>query len=394
MKGKVRTREICPQCRGKFKIVEGIDIFCERCNTRPKTFFIVLYHDKAKQRISREKDGQILDSYRRAHRLLENIRKDYDDGVFSLSNYLPEEIEEFRGHKLFPKWLGTKTLIAPSSLREYKRYTELYFVPYFGNQDMRQLNAGHIEDFFLSIPKAQEEHGFRQLSLKSLKNISIALHTFCVWLYTRETIKRVPVFPKITPPKPPIDWITRNEQMKILAFINSHHRPIFEFLYYHPVRVGEARALRRKHFKLDIMAVHVCEAFSLKETRSRKNKEPYYLPIAKRFNLDVLKDKLPEAFVFTNKAGRPYTSEGLRKIWHRATKKAGLRIQLKNATRHSGASQSINAGIDLATISKSLGHATLQITKDKYASMNIELLRAVVDRDNVVEFNEHVVSAK
>jgi site-specific recombinase XerD len=58
--------------------------------------------------------------------------------------------------------------------------------------------------------------------------------------------------------------------------------------------------------------------------------------------------KLPEAFLFLNAIGRPYTESGLRKIWQRACKNAKVPyINFYNATRHSMASQATNRGVDL-----------------------------------------------
>jgi len=93
----------------------------------------------------------------------------------------------------------------------------------------------------------------------------------------------------------------------------------------------------------------------------------------------MLKDKLPEAFVFTNQVGKPYRANDLRKIWNRARTKAGVNIQLKNATRHSVASQAVNDGVPLEVISKALGHSSLEITKQRYANIEIERMRIVVE---------------
>ena len=72
-------------------------------------------------------------------------------------------------------------------------------------------------------------------------------------------------------------------------------------------------------------------------------------------------------------------------IWRAAFSKAqaeGLTLEYinpYNATRHSIASQAVNAGISLERVSKALGHEQLETTREKYASMSIEILRDVVD---------------
>jgi integrase len=369
MAGKIRSREKhCPNGHGRLTVVEETDIRCEICQYRPKTYYIDLYW-QGQQKISRDPDKQILDSYRRAHRLLESIRREIDAGTFNLANYLPKEIEQFRGRTLLPKWLQSKGDVAPTTYREYKRYTDKYFTPYFGMLDLRNVTAGTIEDFLSTLPS--------HLSLKTKKNVSIALHNFFSYLYRREAINRIPVFPQITPPESPIECISRTDQEKALGQLRQH--PIFSFMVYHPIRPGEARALKVKDFNLEDMTVHIERAFSLKELRSRKNKKDYYLPIASAFDISVLKGKLPETFVFTNQAGRPYKAENLRRIWHRACEKAGLpHIKLYNGTRHSTATDSLRKTGSLYKVSKLLGHSSMKMT-EKYARHDVEILRGITD---------------
>jgi hypothetical protein len=101
MAGKIRTREVCPTCGQNFHAIEETGILCQECNTKPATYYIYLYHrDPIRGRdhkISRDINGDILDSYRRAHRLLERIRSEIDQGIFTLSNYLQKETHQFRG---------------------------------------------------------------------------------------------------------------------------------------------------------------------------------------------------------------------------------------------------------------------------------------------------------
>lgn len=372
MVGKVRTREKCPQCGRPFKIIEEVDIYCPTCNTRPKTFYIFLYW-QGKHRISRDLNGYILDSYKRAHRLLENIRKDIDDGIFNLSNYLPKEIEQFKGYKMLPKWEQSKVDQGLSGwhVSKIKEYTRNHYTPYFEDIDTRRIAKYHIEDFLSKLS--------RELSLKTKKNIMDMLRNFCRWLYQREILAKVPVFPVITPPEPSIKFITKKAQLKYLEYIPELHRPLFAFLMYHPVRPGEACALQMKHFDTVNAVVEISQAVGYKkEIKPRKNKKPYYLPISRHFDLSILKDKLPESYVFTHK-GKLYNSNTLGDIWRDSIKNTELPyINLYNATRHSIASQAVNSGVGLERISKALGHCTIEMTK-KYASMNVELLRDVID---------------
>lgn len=371
MAGKVRTREKCGKCGGAFQVAEEQDILCPQCGTRPKSFYIRLYWHGAEYRVAKDRDGHTIDSYRRAHRILEVIRTEIESKTFSISDYLPKELEQFRGRTLLPKWYASKLALnrAPSHLREVKRYIEKLFTPFFGPLDCREIRTHHIEDFFATLTGAD----------KTKKNVMVMLKNFCHWLQDRDILIRVPKFPEISPELPVITWTTKDVQLKVLTAIPEKDRAIFRFAIYHPIRPGELRALRVKDFLVSDGLVNISRAFSLKEERSRKNKKPYYLPLSATFDRGVLKGKLPEAFVFLNAIGRPYTSSGLRKIWQRACRHAQVPyINFYNATRHSIASQALNAGVSLDAISGALGHSSLEMTR-RYASLNVQKFIDVVD---------------
>ncbi len=371
MTGKVRTREKCGKCGGAFKVSEEQDIICPQCGTRPKSFYLRLYWHGTEYRIAKDRDGHTIDSYRRAHRILEGIRTEIESKTFSISDYLPKELELFRGRTLLPKWYGSKVALnlAPSHLREVKRYVDKMFLPAFGALDCREIRTYHIEDFFITLKGAD----------KTKQNIMVMLKNFCRWLMDRDILRRVPKFPEISPELPVILWTTKEVQLKVVAAVPEKDRAIFQFAVYHPIRPGELRALRVKDFMMDEGMVRISRAFSLKEERSRKNKKPYYLPLSATFDRVVLKGKLPEAFAFLNAIGRPYTASGLRKVWQRACKNAQVPyINFYNATRHSTASQALNAGVSLDRISAALGHSSLEITR-RYASLNVQKLLDVVD---------------
>jgi integrase len=393
MSGKIRTREKCPRCGGAFKIVEEVDIFCPECGTKPESFFIRLYWQGKENRISQDRDGHKLDSFKRAHRFVERIRSEIDARTFSIADYQPKEIEQFRAHSLLPKWYASKISLnrAPTHLREVKRLVEKLFIPFFKNLDCRDIRTFHIEDFFNTLSGSD----------KTKKNYMIMLKNFCHWLNDRDILLRLPKFPDISPAQPVITWTTKEVQHQVVAAVPEKDRPIFQFAIYHPIRPGELRALRVKDFLVDQGMVQISRAFSLTEERSRKNKKPYYLPLSATFDRSVLKAKLPEAFVFLNAIGRPYTASGLRKIWHRACKNAKVPyINFYSATRHSTASQALNAGVSLDRISAALGHSNLEITR-RYASLNVQNLLDVVDglgqdsdKQKIREINPRIVNRK
>jgi integrase len=334
-------------------------------------FFVDFYWEGERYRIARDQDGYILDSFARANRLLERMRGDVDRGEFYPSNYILKEIEQFRGHRLLSRWFDTKQRFSGWHRKKTKEYLKRFYLPYFKTMDMRKLKAHHIDAFHASLPTFGE---------KTQKNIMTMLRNFCHWLYDNEVIPRVPRFPTIQPPEPVIKVMTIEHQKKALGALSARHRSIFSFLAHHPVRISEACVLQRKHFDLDNMVVEISQAQGYKgEIKPRKNKRPYYLPIASRFDISILRDMLPDAYVFLNQDGNLYNNNTLRKAWKRACKTAEVPYcNPYNATRHTIATEAINRGVDSKLISDALGHSDPRMMA-KYSMVKAETLRNVIE---------------
>jgi len=90
-----------------------------------------------------------------------------------------------------------------------------------------------------------------------------------------------------------------------------------------------------------------------------------------------VKECLPEAFLFINPhTGQPYSKSKFQRLWENVREKAQISMGLRfcDATRHSFASQLINAGTPLNEVSEMMGHSTIE-TSQKYAHLDLNNLR-------------------
>ena len=80
--------------------------------------------------------------------------------------------------------------------------------------------------------------------------------------------------------------------------------------------------------------------------------------------------KLPEdALVFPAFEGGPQSPRAFSKAWSSEAARLGLADVTFHALRHTHASQLIDAGVDIVTISKRLGHASPNVTLAVYAHL-------------------------
>ncbi len=398
MAGKVRTREKCPRCGGAFKIVEEMDIYCPSCDTRPKTFFIWLYWEGVKHRIARDPDNNILDSYRRAHRLLEKIRSEIDARTFNVANYLPRETEQFRGHALFPKWfeyLQSKGN-AKSYLNKIEQYIEDHFIPQLGALNMRDIKTYHIEDFrqYISSTYRNQRTG-NLLAPKSIKNVMDALKEFCHWLYRREIIARVPFFDVVRVPERLIEIMPIEDREKALGSLQSDRlRRIISFLALHPVRPSEAAALDVRHFNLASRIVTIEQALdSDRSLKTRKSRKAYEIPLSRSWDASCISGRFGKEIAFPNKINARYSAHTLNEAWKRACSRAKVPyVSLYPSTRHTTATSYAARGASEEQIEGMLGHSTRGMSK-KYVKRSVEMLRHLVDGTQVVQI-ENIQKAK
>jgi integrase len=80
--------------------------------------------------------------------------------------------------------------------------------------------------------------------------------------------------------------------------------------------------------------------------------------------------KLPEdALLFSDLDGKPLSRNAVSAAWSHLAASIGLPDVTFHALRHTHASQLIDAGVDIVTIGKRLGHAKPDITLRIYAHM-------------------------
>lgn len=88
----------------------------------------------------------------------------------------------------------------------------------------------------------------------------------------------------------------------------------------------------------------------------------------------------PHAFVFTQADGQPLRPGLDTTLWKRLLDQAMIPATRRYTTRHTAASMMIADGVDVATVSKTLGHTNIGFTMDTYVHSLTEAEVALADR--------------
>lgn len=383
MAGTIRTREKCPDCGGKFKDFSKA-LACENCLGEgkisiPKRLYIDIYHHK-KYKLYSDNDGEPLESYERAKRLLieinQRIRK--PNYTFNPADYVAKDCRKLQFNKYTDKWIQNYNLryqndeISIGRVVGVERAVRKYYVPYFVSQDIREIYTADIEDFYLSLPA---------LKPKTKKELLATLHTLFIYAKRRRDIKEIPEFPKVKLDEQVTYWINEETQDLIYQHIPDHHKLIFLFLFRQGVRPGEARAVHWEDINFDNRTVTICRTYYRQILKNRtKSRHNRTIPIDNDVYKLLSKKRGIAGLIFTLR-NRNYGNESLGTIWRTTLKKMGMKhLPLYNGTRHSFASQAANRGVSREQIGAFLGHMDYSTTK-RYVHMNMKGLIPVLRAD-------------
>ena len=371
MVGKIRTKEHCPKCKGKFK---GEPLVCPSCLTTPKKFFIDLPWKGERPRLYLDQEGYSFESYSHAYRVLEHIRLEIDRGIFDPRNYVRRDLRGLQFANYFRAWLDRRNLeqergrLSRSYLRSVESYGRSYLIPFFNDRNIREITAGNIEDFNNSLPV--------KLQPKSFYNILGILHKVLSDALRRQDIKTIPEFPTVEVPEVKIKWISQEDQEKILAKVKDPiRRAYFQFLMMTGVRPGEGRALKWDDIDFKKGIVTISAAMDEDVFRPyTKERDVRILPL----HPDLIGElrSLPRSlsgFVFTLN-GRPLRGNLVWETWRAAARRAGVDISLYQGTKHSLGCRLLNAGIREEVLQAIFGHKDRKSTK-RYAKLVSDSLK-------------------
>jgi integrase len=330
-------------------------------NYKENRWRIRLYWKGERVQIYRNKRGEILEGKGQAQKAWIQLNQEIEDKIFDPSEWTKEKPFLFKNaFEIFQKAKQCEQEWRYARGRAFINYIN----PQMGDMDIREITTTHVNQF----------HGYlidNGLKGKTIKNILGVLRSVLRFNGIGQKI----IWPTVEVQTEPVKWLTRDQQEKIMAYLDEEDKPIFRFLQLTGCRPSEACALQRDDIDWEKEIVIVRRSMGLRRrvipyTKTRRVK---IIPISVFSDISILHPREVTPFIFSRN-GRPYHKQRLQRAWGRTVKKAQQKypipsIHVKNAFRHSMASQLINAGVPVEAISKMLGHSSIQMTEKVYANI-------------------------
>ena len=169
-------------------------------------------------------------------------------------------------------------------------------------------------------------------------------------------------------------FLTREEIARLLTKASPNLNNIIRFLLNTGLRWGELRSLEWEDVDWNERVIHI----RIKEGWSPKGGER---KVPMNDNVQQILNVLPKThqWVFTTKTGSQVRQQGTWNAFKLACRRAGIEDATLHSLRHTFASHLVMAGVDLATVSKLLGHRDISTTMI-YSHLSPDHLQQAVEK--------------
>jgi integrase len=336
-------------------------------------------------RVNGKQKSKTFAKRKAAERFLTTTVKKIQDGDYV-------EIKPTTFKAFAERWLEGLSDLKPSTRRAYESMVRYQLIPAFGELALTALGVESVNGWL----RSQEG----RLRTKTLQNNLGLLHK--LFEDAREggylNTNRLSRSRALRRPRAlregdetEIEVLTPVEINKLLDALEPAHYPLFFTAVCTGVRLGELLALQWGDIDEAGHRLHV---------RRTAYRGSFYLPKTKRSKraIDVGDQLLgvlsrwrreqhgettpaPDALLFPAPTGAVQDPDALRKrVWGPALAKAGLRHVRIHSLRHTFASMLIAQGENVKYISTQLGHASIQITLDRYGHLFPDEKRSAATR--------------
>lgn len=299
-------------------------------------------------------------------------------------------IDSIRYEKIIEMWLKNHRMsVKDQTIQKYENIIRLYIMPNLGHYDIQMIDAHLINEFIQDLKRDKQSGGY-QLSLSTIKStISVIKSTIN---YAEILGYHINLRGKILYPKnysnTKTKTLSKEERVVLESYLVDNLSPIhlgILLCLYCGFRIGEICALKWKDIDLSKNVINInytMQRIKCDET-FRKTKIVLCKPKSQHSCRQVpiphdiisfLKYQYvnnDNAYLLTGNENYFIEPRSLNKKYTKILKRCKISHINFHALRHTFATRCIEIGMDVKTLSEILGHASVEITLNKYVHPSI-----------------------
>lgn len=296
------------------------------------------------------------------------------------------------------EWMNNmRPQVKESTNAKYQNILDSYLLPCLGEKMLSQITHELIEEHCRYLLTAGGKSG-RGLSsktvadtlsvLRSILHFAVRKGKYVPYDGTHLMIKHFP---------DPMRVLSRTEQAHLCKYLYSHMTPCHMGILiclFTGLRIGEVCALRWEDFSCKDRTFYVHQTLQRIQCRNNPEQKTKIIITSPKSRCSIRTIPVPHAlleilteyktsgsgFVLTNSDSLFVEPRTMQNHFKRALQATGIERTNFHTTRHTFATRCIEMGFDVKTLSEILGHATVNITMNRYVHPTMELKKENMDK--------------
>ena len=291
---------------------------------------------------------------------------------------------------LSESWIkDSESYLKASTVAKYRDYLRLYLLPKFGNRNMYDIKSADVSAFCFGLLSSGgiERQGLSTKTVTEIFRVIKHLRKFAMnrdyavgysgdCLTIKQTRKTMRVF-------------SLQEQKRLSAYLLEHLTPDnlgILLCLFTGIRIGELCALRWDDISLQEQKLHICK--TMQRVRVANGKGTKIVTTSPKSECAVRDIPLPDwickylsnvyqagTFLLTGDAEKFIEPRTMQNHFKAVLVACGIEDANFHALRHTFATKCVEAGFDVKCLSEILGHASVNITLNRYVHPTMALKR-------------------
>ncbi|MCI9133213.1 MAG: site-specific integrase [Lachnospiraceae bacterium] len=305
------------------------------------------------------------------------------------------------------QWLsGMRLHVKESTYVKYFNVLHNHLLPELGDLSAEQLTTGTVERFIQGKLEHGRLNGSGGLSEKSVRDMLAILREIC--LYATHWDLEIPChfeLVRVRRKEAEIRVLTRQKQLELAQFLTSDDSLIklgILMSLYMGLRLGEVCALQRQYilYNEGILCVrrtmqriqrlrdeeplplhpHPKTKIIITEPKSNSSIRDIPIPPFLLKRLEILRDLPGDAYILTGTSLRFMEPRCLENKLQKYLKDCNLTGVTYHVLRHTFATRCVEDGFDVKSLSEILGHASVNITLNRYVHSSMDQKRRFMEQ--------------
>ena len=289
-------------------------------------------------------------------------------------------------------WMATQSAgLKESSIAKYRNILSIHLIPRFGNRQVHTIHRSDIIEF-TSLLLESGNNNQTGLAPKTVNSILSVMKNILQYASQERNIPVADLRNTSVRQAPkPMRILSPLEQQRLSKHLKEQMSPCnlgILICLYTGLRIGEICALQWKDYSADEGSIFVQRAMQRVQVQTGKRKTVVIIqspksacsirkiPLPQELILLLNKEKKGDsAYILTGEEDRTMEPRCLENRFHAIATKCGIEAVTFHSIRHSFATRCVELGFDIKSLSEILGHASVNITLNRYVHPSMELKR-------------------